>query len=187
MVISYQKINTYFINTIATERVSNFLKHEPAPPGCFTRLNAQIYRSESSLPHCWCFLKDNCHQSCCKITGRFIVKRSPKWYFCFRSARCRENLSMWKVLLLEFKKNHDLIYHFFWFSLPSSREEPFSLSTTWSGWEERAGCRCQRANRRFGRCVGSRRRLFWQRQQLVEGRKRSPTNHLFLKPYFFRS
>lgn len=33
MVINYQKINTYFINTTATERVSNFLEHEPSSPG----------------------------------------------------------------------------------------------------------------------------------------------------------
>lgn len=163
-----------------------------------TRLNTHIYCSKSSLPHCWCFIKDNYHQSCCKITDSFIVKRSLKWCnFCFRSSDVERTCQCGKKSLASWIQEKPWTNLSFFSDLVCQsilwRILFHSYHLIWVRGEERAK-RCQCTNRQFGRCsalrslsVGSSRRLFWQLQQLDEGRKRSPTNHLFLKPYFFRS
>lgn len=161
-----------------------------------TRLNAHIYCSESSLPHCWCFVKDSYHQSCCRIMGSFVIKRSRKWsYFCFKSARCRENLSMWKEsYFLNSRKKQELMDDFFSDFVchaPCWRILFHSYHLIWVKSERRVE-RCQFSNRQFGKrsalhllSVGSSRHLFWQLQQFDEGRKRSLTKSPFLIAILF--
>lgn len=164
-----------------------------------TGLNAHIYCSENSLPHCRCFIRAAAIRAAVRTRFSLWVAsvnssvRRWKWYSCFRSSWCRENLSMWKTdscFWIQDKPWTNLSV----FSLIRSArvlwEESFSIPTTLSGWEE--GVKVPVYYRQLGGTVlhslsvGSR-CLFWQLQQLDGGRKRPPTHHLFLKPYFLRS
>lgn len=115
-----------------------------------------------------------------------------KWHI-FRSFWYEEILDVGNTsLLLEFKEYHELIYQFFWYSLPECSAKNLSSIPTRSRWEETV-VRCPVLTGRFRWCsvlrflsAGSGRHFFWQLQQF-DGGKRQPTNHLFLKPYFLRS
>lgn len=64
----YKKINTYFINTIATERLSSFSEDITCASTTWLSVNKMKcpHCWKSSPPHCRCSTKDNYHPSCCR-------------------------------------------------------------------------------------------------------------------------
>lgn len=134
------------------------------------------------------FLQGHCHRSCHQNTfltmgsnGQLLKHKMEMVLFLFRKLLVSRELINMKnrLLFLEFKTNHELIYHFL--SLLQSarvlREASFSVPTSvWvrGGWAEGTVC-----SRRLGGpalhslSVGSR-CLFWQLQQLDGGGRCCP-------------